>query len=316
MLSAVACPSCNGTNRQPISPGFWQCTTLVWRDATSWGPAPGTPPQLGIMGPIPGAVQEPCGTQYHEATGLGEGGVATQGTCACGIFAIGQCSQCGRPVCGIHGKLFEGLLTCAEDIQAAKLRAKQEAQAAQEAAERASDNAAIKQILDRVESGPDAIARWLLTLGTNWSAASTAPGYMAKSATFKRQDALQSCISSLRELIRSASGSDRVNVNGQTPDKWTVADADLLQWLSSRSKPTDVMSAGTFRTIKGWIIGEGSQYFAGDYRSSGSTFYYRVFAATDGRVLTANKNEDRIEKWNLRSPGKLSQCADHLVKFI
>lgn len=317
MLSVVACPSCNGTTREPIAPGFWQCTTLVWRDATSWGPAPGTPPQLGIMGPVPGAVQGPCGTQYHEATGREKGGVATQGTCACGIFAIGQCGQCGRPVCGVHGKLFAGRLTCVEDIQAANLRSKQEAEAAREAAEKASDDAAIERILDRVESGPDAISRWLLALGTNYFTASAAPRYMEQVAAFKRQDALQSCISSLRELIRGASGSDRVNVSGETPDKWIVADADLLQWLSSRSKPTVVMRAGTFRTMKGWIIGAGSQHFPGDYRISGSTFHYRVFVAADGGVFQANENEDRIEKWRLRSPGKLSQYAQgHLLKFI
>lgn len=43
-------------------------------------------------------------------------------------------------MCGVHGKLFDGRLSCVEDIQAAQARAKEEAAvAAQTRADEASD---------------------------------------------------------------------------------------------------------------------------------------------------------------------------------
>lgn len=228
--------------------------------------------------------------------------MATQGTCACGIFAIGQCSQCGRPVCGVHGKLFEGRLTCVDDIQAAQTKARQDAEAAQLAAEKATDAQTAERIVGQVRAGSDGISRWLLAREAPWG-------------TFKHQDARKTCLGVVRELVSGVAGGELVKMTSATPESWTVSDADLLKWLSARRKPDAVMHAGTLRTMKGWIIGEGSQYIDGDYRSGGSTFYYRVFVATDGRVFQVNKNENRIPKWRLKSPSTLGLYASHLAKL-
>jgi hypothetical protein len=105
----MACPSCGGTRREPITPGYWRCTSVVG------GPVPG------------GRLIGTCDREYQE----GDGSTASLPMCQCGMFAIGACSECGAFTCGVHGDLREGRFLCRSCKD--RLRAD-----AQEAASRAS----------------------------------------------------------------------------------------------------------------------------------------------------------------------------------
>lgn len=89
----MSCPSCGGTDREPIAPGWWRCTSRVTIAAP--GPGLGAPP-TGQFGPEHLEATAVCGRQYAERTGNEDHGPL----CDCGTFAIGICKECGRDVCG------------------------------------------------------------------------------------------------------------------------------------------------------------------------------------------------------------------------
>lgn len=73
-----------------------------------------------------------CGHEYQEGPTVRTGVPA----CACGLFAVGTCWKCTKPLCGRHGATLEGHFLCSQhwnDHQAQLAQAR----AAQEAAERA-----------------------------------------------------------------------------------------------------------------------------------------------------------------------------------
>lgn len=95
----MPCPSCGGTARVAIAPGYWECTSSVVRDEIA--------KPVGYDQPIPVPTRASCGTRYQE------GPVAGTESCKCGVFAIGRCQSCGAPVCGVHGELVGDKLECA-----------------------------------------------------------------------------------------------------------------------------------------------------------------------------------------------------------
>lgn len=75
---------------------------------------------------------------------------ASPPVCECGIYAIGECVDCGRPLCPEHGSMAGGRFRCerhAKPIRAAERR--EQAQLKREAAERAAAEKAAKQQADR-----------------------------------------------------------------------------------------------------------------------------------------------------------------------
>lgn len=109
----MACPRCGGSEREPISPAYWRCTSSSTSASMQVGPVPGAPPWAGIVGPQLTTRFVVCGHEYHEAVPLsGE----PSGTCECGTFAIGRCAECSRPVCGSHSKLVDGRRLCEVDV--------------------------------------------------------------------------------------------------------------------------------------------------------------------------------------------------------
>ena len=98
MSTAQQCPQCGGIDRRLLAPGFWECASV----------------RPGLMGPVPtpaGLAMVPqwnrCGHRYQTATG----DTAAAGTCSCGVLAIGRCTDCGQPACGIHAVLGDRM-TC------------------------------------------------------------------------------------------------------------------------------------------------------------------------------------------------------------
>ena len=108
----MACPSCGGTERTAIAPGYFECTTpgiTTWVDMV--------PDGRGGARPLEQSSTQPCGERYQE----GVPPMAHGDTCECGTFAIGNCQECGTPVCGDHSGLFGGRRLCARDNE--RLRA-------------------------------------------------------------------------------------------------------------------------------------------------------------------------------------------------
>jgi hypothetical protein len=134
----MACPSCNGTQREPIARGYWRCTSLVARTIlVEDHPYPELRDALPISG-LPMIEQvsySPCGHAYQEA----DVATASPQPCRCGLFSIGACARCGAFTCGAHGRLVGEEFLCAEHGRAedqargraARLAAQQERQAAQ-----------------------------------------------------------------------------------------------------------------------------------------------------------------------------------------
>ena len=136
-IPPMACPSCNGTQREPIARGYWRCTSLVAHTTyVDDHPYPELRDALPIQGlaQIPQVSYSPCGHAYQEE----DGRMSSPQPCRCGLFAIGACARCGTFTCGMHGRLVGELFLCAEHAhpeeqarqQAARLAAEQEREAA------------------------------------------------------------------------------------------------------------------------------------------------------------------------------------------
>lgn len=117
----AGCPTCGGLQREPISPGWWRCTSLItetFEGPGSWNP------QIGL----PKAVQQqrPCDTTYVEP----DAATPSLPACACGTFAVGMCTRCSTPVCGTHSGIIGGERLCYADYHAAQVAAEDAAAAA------------------------------------------------------------------------------------------------------------------------------------------------------------------------------------------
>ena len=110
----MACPSCRGSNRRVIAPGFWEGQSPVAVMVTG-------PGSIGRPGPEGLPVPSACGRRYHETPGT-----AAQSLCDCGTFAIGLCTQCHRPVCGDCSALHQGSRWCAACVAASEAAQRQD----------------------------------------------------------------------------------------------------------------------------------------------------------------------------------------------
>lgn len=159
----MSCPVCQGSQRRPIAPGYWECLSSITETkmvSETW--VPGGP--NGQMVPMPryGPVSRICGTRYHESAATNK---AESARCECGTFAIGVCHQCDREVCGDHSCLVAGARLC---LDCSRQRDRDESAARRERDEKAarqaqvsveSRNAAIQAIADPIE-------RLLTAMGT------------------------------------------------------------------------------------------------------------------------------------------------------
>lgn len=146
----MACPSCSGTQREPIAPGYWRCTSQVAHTTVVGVPVDPADPR-SEMRPLEQVSHSPCGYAYQER----DGRMASAQLCRCGMFAIGSCSQCGTFTCGVHGRLAGERFLCSEHAAAAE-HARQEQQRsearAQAAAVRSAAEAARpKSVLDHIQ---------------------------------------------------------------------------------------------------------------------------------------------------------------------
>jgi hypothetical protein len=135
------CPSCGGTNRRLLAPGFYQCESQIESVVLDWAPAPGMIPGPGVpMVPIPSSLYRVCGNRYQEGSPIGNAP-----SCRCGMFAVGRCATCGLAVCGKDGEFVEGYLMCrAHAAESTKARAEAARPLQQEATKRARDESLVR----------------------------------------------------------------------------------------------------------------------------------------------------------------------------
>ena len=134
-MAQGGCPACEGTWRQPVAQGFWECTSEVvevWEEFAPAGPH-------GEMVPVRRSSSRICGNRYHDTAGISP----TVGLCRCRTTAIGLCAECDTPICGDHSALRAGRRLCAAHIaaydQAERDQAERAREQAAEAARRKED---------------------------------------------------------------------------------------------------------------------------------------------------------------------------------
>jgi hypothetical protein len=133
----VVCPRCGGTDREPLAPGYWRCTSEVTVEQIIAAPDPAFG---GEIRPRPVSSSETCGRDYQEASAS----VASMPQCTCGTFAVGTCSTCSAPVCGLHSDVFDGRRLCTfhfREAQAARERDREQERARQSQDRRAAIDA-------------------------------------------------------------------------------------------------------------------------------------------------------------------------------
>jgi hypothetical protein len=133
----MVCPKCGGRQQRPLAPNYYECQSQIEVETVRAVPEPGAPPGSGRMVALREVHLEACGNRYQAgAPPVTAGGTAPQ--CACGMFAVGGCVDCGALLCGEHGARFDGAFVCAADYARREQLAAQvvwERQAPQRAAE-------------------------------------------------------------------------------------------------------------------------------------------------------------------------------------
>ncbi|GIH16647.1 hypothetical protein Raf01_48190 [Rugosimonospora africana] len=87
-----------------LAPGYYECTSQALVNVIP-------PGAQGNLGSVP--VYQPCGHRYQS-------GATSAGTpqCACGMYAVGACRDCGKPLCGRHVNIRNDTVFCAEHASA------------------------------------------------------------------------------------------------------------------------------------------------------------------------------------------------------
>jgi hypothetical protein len=99
-MTTSRCPKCGSTGVRQITPGLFECINRLVVGAIP----PRSPGNVGLV-PIP--VERECGTRFQVASEI------PVALCACGRQSIGNCTACGRPLCGLHGSAA-GAFVCTE----------------------------------------------------------------------------------------------------------------------------------------------------------------------------------------------------------
>jgi hypothetical protein len=141
----MTCPACGGSDREPIAPSYWRCTSPVTSETTVIEPVQGAPPHLGMTRPVSYSQTRTCGTEYTEADGSRS---STTSPCfICDTLMIVHCRACGKPACGSHSTLVDDsrlCRDCAAAVFAERQREAQEEVAAHQAKAAAAEEALAK----------------------------------------------------------------------------------------------------------------------------------------------------------------------------
>jgi hypothetical protein len=135
----MQCPRCSGVAVATLAPGYFECQSQVRVRETRPMQNPANPAE---MLPVIEERLVLCGHRFQ----TGEG--ASAATCACGVFSIGVCGDCGATVCGLHSGQADGKLRCTKHFNE---RAEAARRASEESKER-TERAAIEQSISDIQA--------------------------------------------------------------------------------------------------------------------------------------------------------------------
>lgn len=319
----MPCPSCGGTVREQIAPGYWRCLT---QQVTRY-PGPGVPGHPE-MGPEHLHHVSVCGRTYQE--GAPAAGAAQ---CFCGTFAIGTCAECQADVCGDHSALVGDRRLChACATQLRKDEATKSAETQEEvlASRRTREIASLRAIADPAErlvatvvwceSPTSGASLWpanaALERAQPWGLADKRKEYAAATRDIVR-DVLDETGLLVDELVLDGEdGVPRLRVRPEEPDAsgrhgsgWPWDSAAIGKWfaraadwstttikadpgrkrllppfrLELRERTGMVKRSRVAATVAAWQIRNVVHHSGQDYSSRVTTAH--VYVLRDGRVI-------------------------------
>ena len=156
-MSTVTCPRCGGGETQSLAPNYFECQSQVVVNVIPAG-------AQGNYSPVP--LYGPCGQRFQSGPA---GPDALE--CACGMFSVGRCRTCSRPLCGEHVVRRGGRVLCGDDA-AAEQRAEEAASAAQAAAGKAAAAAALEtwenEVLEAMTAVVNPVERYVRLLAMDF----------------------------------------------------------------------------------------------------------------------------------------------------
>lgn len=236
----MRCPECGGSDREPIAPGLWRCTSRRIETVLREGPGFGHPNPSRGPPVIPAQRSVTCGAEYQEGAPT-----TAELACGCGTFAIGRCAECGDPVCGTHSAVADGRRLCSRDmarVREAFVEAERERKA------RLADAAAHEhdQKLEQIAALDDPIERLLSALA--FVLHDLHPDDVGASAAQmsqrRRSEFARACPESDWEGTW-IDNWDMPEVEGTWVDNWDTQ--EIGDWLVRRMRATGVEPNGTFR---------------------------------------------------------------------
>lgn len=147
----VVCPSCGGGQVTALGPGRYRCDSTVTYTEDVLVDDPGARFVWGVQGPKWETMRRERACAHEFFTETQHSGNLCAGTSdgsTCGAYAVGVCqgSNCGWPVCSVHGTYRGSRLLCVrctslDDARIAGERAEAAAKRADEAAQHAQAQA-------------------------------------------------------------------------------------------------------------------------------------------------------------------------------
>lgn len=322
------CPRCGGENRIPIAPGFWECHSIVTETGTGVGPIPGTPPHLGLMGPVPVEVERVCMHRYQE--GVTSGGAME--FCECGTMAIGRCANDGRPVCGEprHSALRADRRLCRACVDEFD---KNQTLLREEAA-RASNHdetiAAVRRRFPASLAHPQPVVRAVVLIAATVDP-SIFPNYPGQGPRIRRivDPGVEDAFVELADSVLTSRVGTGWDLSGPTKT-WARIDSkavvDQLRDAGALANPRElgvgVYKAGAWSgmpkfkrrgSAAGWMVDAGYVGSSGDRYSSGTPGTPRRWLLADGRVASCFHYADTVTSEAIAAANTRPASASDLV---
>lgn len=296
----MPCPACGGTDRRPIAPGLWECQTV--RTINSYMPAPGE--HAGTVPLIPEFLTSVCGHRYQDQAappGTGSGGIPA---CACGMFAVAACRECGTSLCGDHLVRWDGQVFCIAHMAALESKARASQAESGVTIYRNGWNDFIGWV------GPvtsDAVERFLLAV--------------IYSPRLPRHGDSTKVMAVLDEGLDRLLGPDRrswTSAPDPDTDTWRLDTATLIGWAFARADPALIEQVKFRANPLNWrftvTTGRADGVYVGDWKDDDPDHYHsprREYLLRDGTKAQTDEKRNVIG-----SSQKLDQINPQMMRKV
>lgn len=242
--------------------------------------------------------------------------------CSCGTFAIGRCSGCGIPVCGIHSALHADRRLCLEHMAAEDTVAKDAAAESKRVAVWKAWSHRLDRLCEGLATISDPAERALGAIVSRPRLFADPPGLPGRPTG--ELDALphemrHTIVADYRTAIEDSFG--RVFPAGQPmgpferrgpdPVTWRWDPAQLMAWVARRARPGTRLTLydhkpgwrGADRekkvgTFAAWKVGE--RFVPGEGRYPGIALFAYLLA--NGEAVEAPRGKSKAHRYNERRP--------------